>query len=301
MSAWSHEPRFSGDSVRIPKICIAIALSLLIHATAMWQWKRELRTPSDDQAERGRAKGELTVQLAPRPSPPAPRSVPNAPPLKMFEKPRPPTPPPRQAAPKPEPPPQPAPPVIARSAPDAFQAPQPRPPASAPRPTPPPPEDFAAALEARRRARGESPAPAAQENLASPPTTEDANARANRIAAANLGTHNKPTFGADPRRGGGVFEIRHKGYDYAEFLFYGWNKDIRRNTAQVIPVRKAGHSTIELAIVRRMIVIIREHEQGDFVFESRRLGRHVTLSARARDNAGLEAFMLREFFEIDQR
>ena len=298
MSAWSHEPRFSGDSVRVPKIGIAIVLSLLIHATVMWQWKRELRTPSDDQAERGRSKGELTVQLAPRPGPPAPRPAPNAPPLKIFEKPRPPTPPPRQAAPKPEPPPKPASPVIARSAPDAFQAPPPKPPASVPRPTPQ--EDFAAALEARRRARDESPAPP-QESVASASPTEDANARANRIAAANLGTNNKPTFGADPRRGGGVFEIRHKGYDYAEFLFYGWNKDIRRNTAQLIPVRKAGHSTIELAIVRRMIAIIREHEQGDFVWQSPRSTRNITLSARARDNAGLEAFLMREFFEIDQR
>lgn len=130
--------------------------------------------------------------------------------------------------------------------------------------------------------------------------TEDANARANRIAAANLGTNNKPNFGADPRRGGGVFTIRHKGYDYAEFLFFGWNKDIRRNTAQVIEVRKADHGTIELAIVRRMIAIIRDHEQGDFVWESPRLGRKTTLSARARDNAGLEAFMLREFFGTDQ-
>ncbi|MES2561761.1 MAG: hypothetical protein V4637_03445 [Pseudomonadota bacterium] len=298
MSRWSHEPRFSGDSVRVPKIWIAIALSLLVHATAIWQLKRELRVPSDDQPERGRSKGELTVQLAPRPSPPAAPRRPSAPPLKMFEKPRPPA-PPAQAARKRAPPPRPTPPVIARSTPDALQAPPPKP--SVPRPTPPSPqEDFAAALEARRSARSESPA-AVQESAPAPLATEDANARANRLAAANLGTNNKPTFGADPRRGGGVFDIQHKGYDYAEFLFYGWNKDIRRNTSQVIEVRKAGHSTIELAIVRRMIAIIRDHEQGDFLWQSPRSGRNITLSARARDNAGLEAFMLREFFEIEQQ
>jgi hypothetical protein len=46
-----------------------------------------------------------------------------------------------------------------------------------------------------------------------------------------------------------------------------------------------------------MIAIIREHEQNDFVWESRRLGRYVTLSARPRDNDGLEEFMLAEFFD----
>jgi hypothetical protein len=85
-------------------------------------------------------------------------------------------------------------------------------------------------------------------------------------------------------------------YDYAEFLFFGWNKDIRRNTTQLIEVRKGSNSDIRIAVVRRMIVIIREHEDADFVFESRRLGRNVTLSARARDTAGLEDFMMREFF-----
>ena len=113
----------------------------------------------------------------------------------------------------------------------------------------------------------------------------------------NLGSDRRANFGADPRRGGGVFTVQRVGYDYAEFLFFGWNKDIKRNTAQVIEVRKGAHSDIRLAVVRRMIVIIREHEQGDFVWESPRLGRNLTLSARARDTAGLEDFLLREFFE----
>jgi hypothetical protein len=45
-----------------------------------------------------------------------------------------------------------------------------------------------------------------------------------------------------------------------------------------------------------MIAIIRDHERGDFVWESRRLGRNVTLSARPRDEAGLKDFLMREFF-----
>ena len=91
------------------------------------------------------------------------------------------------------------------------------------------------------------------------------------------------------------------GYDYAEFVFYGWNKDINRDTMQHIEVRKGNASDIRVAVVRRMIAIIREHEQEDFVWESQRLNRNVTLSARSRDNAGLEEFMLREFFEDPRR
>jgi hypothetical protein len=45
-----------------------------------------------------------------------------------------------------------------------------------------------------------------------------------------------------------------------------------------------------------MIAIIREHESGDFAWESQRLGRDVSLSARTADNAGLEDFLMRDFF-----
>jgi hypothetical protein len=84
--------------------------------------------------------------------------------------------------------------------------------------------------------------------------------------------------------------------DAAEFIFYGWHKAMRRNMAQLIEVRKGSNPDIRIAIIRRMIAIIREYEQDDFVWESQRLGRNVTLSARARDNAGLEDFLMTEFF-----
>ena len=132
--------------------------------------------------------------------------------------------------------------------------------------------DLASYIEARRRARGESAPPAPpppSESRAKPARAqEDPNARANRLAAANLGLDRKPQFGADTRRGGGVFTIQKMAYDYAEFIFYGWNKDIKRDTQQLIEVRKGNNSDIRLAVVRRMISIIREHEQGDFVSKS---------------------------------
>lgn len=132
--------------------------------------------------------------------------------------------------------------------------------------------------------------------MSTTPPEEDGNTRANRMAAGNLASQRPMTFGYDPNQGGGMFQITRMGYDDAEFLFFGWNKEIRRNTKQLIEVRKGGNSDIRIAVVRRMIAVIREYERGDFLWESRRLGRNVMLSARAADNAGLEEFMMHEFF-----
>jgi hypothetical protein len=123
-----------------------------------------------------------------------------------------------------------------------------------------------------------------------------ATARADRIVAANLASLNAPTFGTEPKNSGGIFQIRSIGYDDAEFTFFGWNKDIRRRASQKIEVRKGNNSDIRIAVVRRIIEIIRDYEQEDFSWSSQRLGRVMVLSARPADNAGLEEFMMQEFF-----
>ena len=61
-------------------------------------------------------------------------------------------------------------------------------------------------------------------------------------------------------------------------------------------MRKGDNSDIRIAVVRKMIGIVREHETESFLWESHRLGRQLTLSARQRDNAELEAFLMQEFF-----
>ena len=155
--------------------------------------------------------------------------------------------------------------------------------------------DLSSYIAARRRARGETESSPSPGTTASVPVEDDI-ARRDRIVASNLASPNSQAFGEPPKNSGGIFGITRIGYTDAEFTFFGWNKDIRRNTTQLIEVRKGANSDIRLAVVRRMIVIIREHENADFVFESRRLGRNVTLSARPRDTAGLEDFMMREFF-----
>ena len=275
----------------------ALALSVLVHLAFVWKIPSvTLSRPADEKHP-----GPLIVELTPPPRPPErPREpAPTQPREPAQPRAQAPTRPPAKARERKPP----APPVIARREPGGTRAPAPPDiPIQAPTPAPPRPSgDLSDYVEARRRARGETPprpAPA-QESVASAPA-EDENARANRIAAANLGLDRKPTFGPD-RKGGGVFQITRMGYDSAEFIFYGWNKDIGRNTSQLIEVRKGGHSDMRTAVVRRMIGIIRDHEQGDFVWESHRLNRNVTLSARLRDDAGLQAFLMREFFEDARR
>ena len=286
------------------RISLALVISILVHVATLWKLPQVQLSLSPEVGT-----GPLIVQLTPQQRPPP------APPAAAMPRQRA-QPPPRPAPPPPRPKaverPRPSPPVIARREPEAATVPQPRAPAVAPAPKPTqtpsasppsaPTTDLASYVEARRRVRGETaaPAPAADAPKAAE-MNEDENARANRIAAANLGVNKKPTFGSDPRKGGGIFDITRKSYDYAEFVFFGWNKDIRRNAVQTIDVRKGNERSIEIAIIRRMIVIIREHEDGDFIWESHRLNRNVTLSARPRDNAALEDFLWKEFFEDPRR
>ncbi len=275
---------------RVPPIGVTFLVSLLIHVALLWRVQPDVRLPAPDDLQHGRAPGSLSVRIAPPPS--APRAPPVTPPSQAAA-PSAPAQRPRMA-----PRPRPRPPVI------ALDKPAPAPAAAAPRPTPVPRSadgDLASYIEARRRARAEPAPPEAPSRAAIAPQGEDQNARANRLAAANLANVNAQTFGFDPRRGGGIFQIERMGFDNAEFIFFGWNKDILRNTKQLIEVRRGGNSDIRIAVVRRMIAIIREHEQEDFLWESKRLGRYLTLSARARDNAGLEEFMMREFFEDARR
>jgi hypothetical protein len=287
------------DTVAVPVFWIVLLLSLLLHVAVLY-WLPPLRFAL--QPPVGDPDIPMAVELKPRLRPPqgipdAPASTPKpdvAPPARAVA----PSPPPRRAtvpAPRVTPP---APPVIAQAPPAPKAMPSPvKPEPAAPERAQPPSGDLASYVESRRRARNESaPVPTRSEAVPESPPDDDV-ARSNRIVAANLGLGRAPTFGGEPRPGGGVFQVTRLNYSDAELLFFGWNKEIRRNTTQRIEVRKGEHSDIEVAVVRRMIAIVREYESGDFRWESRRLGRDVMLSARPRDNAGLEDFLMREFFD----
>lgn len=290
------------DTVEVPVFWIVLLLSALVHVAVLFVLPPLRLTPHLS------AETRLDVALEPRrPALEAPTSIP----APAFVTPiAPSAPPPRPAitAPRVAPPPRPesirppgppkrrAPPpvVTAPPAPEETSPIVPPAPAVPEQAEPPRARDLASYIEARRRARGESAVPPSPASVQ--PAQSDEEARRNQIVARNLGLGRAPEFGGSRKPGGGIFQVTRLHYSEAEFIFYGWNKDIRRNTSQLIEVRKGNHSDIKLAVIRRMIAIIREHESGDFLWESDRLGRDVTLSARPADNAGLEEFLMREFF-----
>ena len=299
MSDWSIASARRHDDITVPAIRVAFVLSLLIHGIALWTWLPRMRllTPSD--TEQGEVGNPLAVKLMPPQIPPG--AMPASPPPEPLVAQQSPTrsvPPPKASA---HPPPS-APPVLALPRDSRDMMPQRVTPSDA-APSPPTPTgepDLSSYIEARRRARGESE-PAEPASPSTAPSTENDNDRMNRIIAANIGLNAKPSFGQDPKNGGGLFQIKSMEFSEAEFYFFGWDKDISRNAKQLIEVRRGDNPDIRIAVIRRMIAIVREHETGDFLWESPRLGRQLTLSARQKDNAELEAFLMQEFFSDPRR
>ncbi len=99
----------------------------------------------------------------------------------------------------------------------------------------------------------------------------------------------------------GLFQIREIAGASAQFTFRGWQQNGRNSRFEIITVHAAANETIERAIIRKMIAMIREHYSGDFNWQSQRYGRIVVLSARPQDNQALEEFLLQEFFALTNR
>lgn len=289
------------NEIRIPVIWVAIVLSLLVHLAAMWEFFPHLRPLSMDGPDK-QGVPPLSVRLA---APPGARTPQSSPEVAALPPPAPKPPPrPLRAAPAP---------TIMAAVPrprndDALRVPPPAAPAQA---VPAPPatvapiapveRDLSAYIAARRQARGETEPSGAQGLAPNAPPVDDDRARRDRIVADNLASVRTPTFGGEPRNGGGLFQLRKLGLDEAEFMFFGWNKDISRKVNQRIEVRRGNNPDIRIAVVRKIINIIRDQEKENFHWQSLRLGRDIYLSARLEDTAELEAFMLREFFESDAR
>ncbi|MGB7815609.1 MAG: hypothetical protein WBL28_04575 [Methylotenera sp.] len=94
----------------------------------------------------------------------------------------------------------------------------------------------------------------------------------------------------------GIFEITSMGSRSASFTFLGWLNDYSTSKRQYFEVEASTGQDVRLVMIRKMIGLIREHYQGDFNWESRRLGRTVVKSARVEDSAELEDFLMTEFF-----
>ena len=99
-----------------------------------------------------------------------------------------------------------------------------------------------------------------------------------------------------PQGTNGVFQIISVGDRTAKYSFRGWTKNVSSARREVIEVDAGPNGDVEREIVRSMIALIRRYYKDFFNWESQRLDRVVVLSARMEDNAGLEDFLMREFF-----
>ncbi len=283
MSHWLDEPRHLHEVVTVRTLWVTIALSLLIHLAALFVWlpRIPLLTPPGEGQEL--VNDRLQVRLAAVPKP-TPIQTP-APPNEIVALARPPARPPRTTL-RTRPPP-----VLVAPSPTAPTLPTPPPATLAvpapPRMTPPVEGDLWSYIQARRRERGEAETPP----VAIAKTDPHAGLAANLpVPATGVGTQ-------ESRRGGGIFEIKRMAYDDAAFEFFGWNSEMGRRTPQLIEVRKGDNSDMRIAVVRKMIAIIREHSKTDFIWHSPRRDSDLVLSARLSDNAALENFLIHEFFD----
>jgi len=154
-----------------------------------------------------------------------------------------------------------------------------------------PPSSIASQLAAARKKRQALEEEAAQQDQEAQNSPSEDDIATARIKA-NIQSANYNRKGAN-----GIFQIVNKGVQTGRFSFRGWVNDSRTSTRQTYEVDAGVGGDVELALVRRMIELIREHYSGDFNWESQRLGRVVVLSARPKDTASLERFMMKEFFD----
>jgi hypothetical protein len=95
----------------------------------------------------------------------------------------------------------------------------------------------------------------------------------------------------------GIFEVTSLNSRNATFMFRGWTNDYSAAKIEYFQVEAKPGEDIKLSVVKQMIKLIRKHYQGDFTWESYRLGRSLKMSARLEDNAGLEDFLMQEIWE----
>lgn len=248
-------------------IAITVALHVLLLLAFMFQ-------KHEDQKKAAPPEGNITY-VSPLPGKPKPKQASSAP--KKQKQPNKPTP---------------TPPVVVKRLPNTITLPEDKPVKVEPEPPKPkaaPPEmDMAAAIEARRRARG-------QDTTDQPAEESDAD-RGMRIAKANIAAANGRSQGQDPNDTGGVFSITDQTFATAQLKFRGWNQNFKRRWLTQVTVERGGERDIETAIVKKMIELIRKEKTGDFEWDSHRLQRVVTMSARPADQAELEAFLFKEMF-----
>jgi type IV secretory pathway VirB10-like protein len=251
-------------------IAVTIALHLLLVAVWLFQPKPEHHAPPKA--------GEAIVWLPPlKPNKPAAKPAEQAP-RKTA----------KAAASKPTPPRV----THVQRLPNTITLPHEKPVEEKPQPTkedkaPPQEVDMQAYIDAQRKRRG---APAQTDQA-----EESEAARGNRNALANIAAING-RGGQDPNETGGVFSVTNKTFSTADLKFRGWNPNFKRRWLTAVTVERGREPDIETAIVKKMIELIRKEKSGDFEWESHRLNRVVTLSARPQDTQELMNFLFKEMF-----
>jgi type IV secretory pathway VirB10-like protein len=252
-------------------LIVTIALHLLLVAVWLFQPKAERHAPPKA--------GQAVVWLPPlkpnKPTPqaeqPAPKqSATTLPPMPKLTQPR----------------------IVVPRLPDTITLPNEKP-VEQPKPQPkeetklqPDETDMAAFIEKRRQARGARSEQPAEESDAQ---------RGMRNAMANIAAING-RGGQDPNETGGVFSVTNKTFSRADLKFRGWNPNFKRRWLTAVTVERGSDPDIETAIVRKMIELIRKEKTGDFEWDSHRLNKVVTLSARPADTKELTDFLYKEMF-----
>ena len=154
---------------------------------------------------------------------------------------------------------------------------------------PPQEVDMQAYIEARRKQRG------ARAPVPSEESEESAASRGTRNAQANIASING-RGGRDQDDTGGVFSVTNKTFNSADVKFRGWNQNFKRRWLTAVTVERGSYPDIETAIVKKMIELIRKEKNGDFEWESHRLGKVITMSARPKDEQELTEFLYKEMF-----
>ena len=149
------------------------------------------------------------------------------------------------------------------------------------------PTDMASYVAQRRAQREVSELDAASQNAAAVAAEQGPSEEAKRDARIKNNFNNGTN---------GIFEITELTSTSAKFSFLGWTSSMSTARQQFFDVEAKSGQDVRLAMIRRMIAIIRQHYQGDFDWESQRLGRTISKSARLEDSAELEDFLMQEFF-----
>jgi hypothetical protein len=179
------------------------------------------------------------------------------------------------------------------SVPETMTTPQPSPqqvpttPKPEPRPNNDAPKDMSELIAQRRAQREAAESDAARQNAAAAAAEQGPSEEAKRDARIKNNFNNGTN---------GIFEITNLSNGNASFSFLGWTSSVSNARREFFDVEAKNGQDVRLVMIRRMIAIIRQHYQGDFDWESQRLGRTISKSARVEDSAELEDFLMQEFF-----